>query len=282
VATDRTDEIDVERELRLLAAATRTADTDLSPTVLVRVAELPAPHTRSATAAAASRFTGWLRARWRAVTLVFIGVLIAGGAATPVGAAVARWFTFGGVEVIQGPPPPGSVTPEPVTPEPARSTPARPTLARPTVGDRTTPAAPAVPTTGVAALSLAAERVGFTPLVPADLPAPDRITVDEESRVVSMTWTDLGLRLDQFLGEPSPVFLKKMVSEIQFVDVGSDQGLWFDGPHELVYLDADGAERTETRRTAGNTLLWTHGPLTLRLEEAGSVERAVAIALTTR
>jgi len=254
VAGERTGAIDVERELRLLAGSLVLPGPDLVEPVMARIAAEPVPARRSRYAAAAGAVGAWIRTRWRAMALVILGAVVAVGAATPVGAAVARWFSFGGVEVVHTPAPPTS-TSVAVTPSTA---------------------APGL------SLSAATRRVGFTPLVPAGLPAPDRITVDIDDRVVSMTWSATGLRLDQFLGTPSPLFVKKSYQDIEFVEVGDDQGLWFDGPHELVYLDPDGTERRETERTAGRTLLWIDGPLTLRLEGAGSLDAALDIARTVR
>jgi len=254
VAADRTNAIDVERELRLLAGSLVVPAADLVDAVMARVVAEPPPARRPRFATAAGAAGAWIRTRWRATALVVLGAVVAVGAATPVGAAVARWFTFGGVEVVHTPVPPPSTS----------------------VAVATSSAAPGL------SLSAAAGRVGFTPHVPAGLPAPDTITVSPDDRVMSMTWSASGLRLDQFLGRPSPLFVKKSYQDIEFVEVGDDQGLWFDGPHELVYLDPDGSERRETARTAGRTLLWIDGSVTLRLEGAGSLDRALDIARTVR
>ncbi len=55
-------------------------------------------------------------------------------------------------------------------------------------------------------------------------------------------------------------------------------GLWLPGPHELVLPDADGS--AVGGRSAGNTLLWEQGGLTIRIETALTKAEAVAIAET--
>ena len=144
MAGERAGAIDVERELRLLAGSLVLPSPDLVDPVMARIAAEPVPARRSRYAAAAGAAGAWIRTRWRATALVILGAVVAVGAATPVGAAVARWFSFGGVEVVHTPAPPTS-TSVAVTPSTA---------------------APGL------SLSAATRRVGFTPLVPAGLPRP--------------------------------------------------------------------------------------------------------------
>ncbi len=95
--------------------------------------------------------------------------------------------------------------------------------------------------------------------------------------MLSLTWPD-GIRLDEFVGSPAPIFVKKYAPQIEFTSVHGTEALWFSEPHELLYIDADGRSRSQFSRTAAQTLLWTDGPLTLRLEGAGGLDRAVQIA----
>ena len=46
----------------------------------------------------------------------------------------------------------------------------------------------------------------------------------------------------------------------------------------FLYLAADGSVEEETLRLAGNTLIWTHGPFTYRLESALGRDEALALA----
>ncbi len=85
-----------------------------------------------------------------------------------------------------------------------------------------------------------------------------------------------GLLLFEFQSG-SASFLKKVAAsdaKVEYVDVGGDPGIWIDADRHVVYLPGGSA------RIAGRTLLWQHGPLTLRLE--ADVSRARAIALASR
>jgi hypothetical protein len=63
------------------------------------------------------------------------------------------------------------------------------------------------------------------------------------------------------------------------VRVGADPGVWIAGrPHAFAYLDARGQARLETLRLAGNTLLWNHDGVLVRLEAAVSQHMALKIA----
>jgi len=260
-AANRAADQAIARELRLLGQSSPTPTTDLSTAVLAVIGSEPAPVRRSAAARVVGDAVDWIRARWRAAVAVLLGAVVAVGAVTPVGATVARWFTFGGVEVVQGPNQPTG-SPPPVSPSASASP---------------SPSRPASP----ADLAAAAAAAGFPLQVPAELGPPDTVSVDTDRDLVTMTWPG-GIRLDQFAGQPHPVFVKKYAEDIEFVTVGAVDGLWFAEPHELVYLDADGVEQQETVRTAAETLLWTDGPITLRLEGTGSLDRALQIARSTR
>ena len=80
--------------------------------------------------------------------------------------------------------------------------------------------------------------------------------------------------------------LKKLVSDrsrIERVAVRGKAGLWIEGPpHTLTYFSASGEFRQRTVRVRGNVLLWTHGPLTLRLEGPLSKAQALQIARAIR
>lgn len=76
--------------------------------------------------------------------------------------------------------------------------------------------------------------------------------------------------------------LKKLVgakSVVEPVQVDGAPGLWLEGPpHTLTYFDRLGEFREKTVRIHGNVLLWTRGPLTLRLEGRLSKGEALRIA----
>ncbi|MGW7085656.1 hypothetical protein ACWGH2_19490 [Streptomyces sp. NPDC054871] len=202
-----------------------------------------------------SRLRSWLRARWRVLTAALCGLLTAAVLTPPVRAAVFEWLDFGGVEVRYDP----SATP---------------------------PTEAGVPGCGGGvSLSEAERRAGFAPAVPGALGAPDAVVVTREpgARVrVTLCWRDEGrtIRLDEFGAQLDPSFSKTVTERPDWVQVGRETGLWFPRPHRLTFwmVEGDGDRWTRSERTAGPTLLWTHGPeLTLRLEGVASKERALEI-----
>ena len=205
----------------------------------------------------------WLLARRRRLVAVIISALLIGlGLTPPVRAAVVEWLRIGGVLIKTAPPP--------TAPGPA-----------PTVDP--------VPTVGVTVtLAEARTLVAFPVGVPGELGRPDRIVVSPDRRVVSMDWTARPgpVHLDQFDGQLSWVFIKRAPAPLTVVAVNSRDAIWFPDPHEVVYVDRDGQERTEQARTAGPCLVWerpvTAGRVTLRLEGEMPPERAIAIAESIR
>jgi hypothetical protein len=88
--------------------------------------------------------------------------------------------------------------------------------------------------------------------------------------------------LTQFRAEPGFQFIQKLAgpgTRIEPVTVNHEPGYWLEGqPHAFLFVDSQGQIRAETLRLAGNTLLWQHGELTLRLEGARTKAEALAIA----
>ncbi|MBA2769326.1 MAG: hypothetical protein H0U35_09395 [Sporichthyaceae bacterium] len=194
--------------------------------------------------------TAQVVARRRRVVVVVTAVVLAALGTPPVRAAVADWFSFAGVGVRLG-----------STPSPSVGSP---------------------PPTVAAGLSLEAARrlVAFEPLVPTTLGAPEGVAVSSDRRLLSMSWTDTryGLvRLDEFEGRLDYVFAKT-APDVEFTSVNGSFALWFDRPHEVVVLDADGTRRTETARLAGHTLIWEHGESTLRIEGDLTLAQARQVA----
>jgi hypothetical protein len=98
-------------------------------------------------------------------------------------------------------------------------------------------------------------------------------------------FTDVGLLITEFQGQPTPEFLKKVTAMgvVEQVTVGGEPGYWFSGePHFFTYQDAAGTLREEQTRLAGNTLIWQRGDLTLRLEGELPKEEAIRIAESMR
>jgi hypothetical protein len=79
-----------------------------------------------------------------------------------------------------------------------------------------------------------------------------------------------------------PELIKKIAgsgTRVEQVEVGGEPGFWLAGaPHVVLYRDPEGQIREDSARLAGDTLLWQHGPLTLRLEGRLTREQALEIA----
>lgn len=94
----------------------------------------------------------------------------------------------------------------------------------------------------------------------------------------------VGLLFTQFRGTASgrPVMTKSPASalsssKLEPVMVSTSPGWFISGPKHLVYISDDAGNRTETARLAGNTLLWTLGEFTYRLE--GNFTKDIALRL---
>lgn len=252
---------DLDTELRALASALRPSPgtpgegwiEELAGAVLVRVADEPMPGRPSAAGAAWRRTGGWLRSRWRAVVAFLTAIVVVGALAPPVRATVAELFGFGGVVVRREPGPVPSGTPAP--PSAVRGT----------------------------TLEQARRLIAFEPLLPSALGRPDGVDVSADHAVLSLSWTVAGrtVRLDEFDSRLDPRFWKS-VRNVEYVQIGTDNGLWFPDPHEVVTLDETGSQRREPPRLAGPTLVWEHGPSTLRLEGLRTFAEAAALAATIR
>jgi hypothetical protein len=272
-------ELDLDRALADLAASLEFPPTpDLAAAVATRLAEAPATPAPAPPARARrwlAGLAGWRRlaAAGLAVVLLAAAVLVASPGTRE---AVARRLGLRGIGVRIGGPPPPTVTTTPGT---------RLDLG---LGDRVT-------------LDEARRRVRFGVLVPgADgFQRPDAVFVDEavptggrvdlvyraRTGLPASPFTDAGLLITQFRGQPTPEFLKKVTGMglVESVTVGGQPGYWFSGePHFFTYQDADGNLREERTRLAGNTLIWQRGDLTLRLEGELARDEAIRIAESMR
>ncbi|WP_109508938.1 hypothetical protein [Nocardioides speluncae] len=249
-----------ERLEEVLRDAGRRAPAPVPPglaeTVLARLADEPAPAVDGRWAAVrrlADRVLEWARGRIAWLVAVLVGLVTAVVlVVSPVGATVAEWFGFHGVEVHRddGPPPTGTPTVPPA-------------------GDDLS-------------LAEADALVDFAPRVPAELGDPDQVTVSADRKLLSMSWGTGSetVRLDQFDGEVEPRFWKS-VSDADFVMVGPHDGLWLPTPHEVALLDGD-REVLLPPRLAAQTLLWFEGGVTYRLEGPFTQATAITIAESLR
>ncbi|GAA4974365.1 hypothetical protein HD597_009285 [Nonomuraea thailandensis] len=188
------------------------------------------------------------RARWAIVAAVVV-VVITVTAATPQGrAAVTQILRLAGIEIEVGP-----TAPPPVT-----------TTA-------TLPGEHQVPPSDVPG------RARFQVRAPAALGDPQRVTVADDGRLVSMFWPG-GIRLDQFDGTVSPFFFKKLgPPSPEYTRVNGREAWWIPGEHPLGYLTREDGTRIPLRQAAA-TLIWQQDGLNHRLEGAKSMEEAVRIA----
>jgi hypothetical protein len=139
---------------------------------------------------------------------------------------------------------------------------------------------PEAPVRGTLALgpqtSLAHARtlVQYPVLTSRSLEAPDEIHVlgDQVAFVYGRRLTVIQVR-----GR----FIEKMAgpgTRIEAAPVNGEPGYWISGkPHIFTYMDANEQFRKTGYRLAGNTLVWQHGELTLRIE--GKLTRAEALRI---
>lgn len=256
--TDPDDE--VLARLARLATAMRVeppAD-DLVTDVLARIDRLPAPTPRTGPRPHLARFADSVRRHRRAATALAVALILTLLAVSPAGAKIAEWLGIGAVQIV---------------PEPAPTGPAAP--ADPAAADGFTEVT----------LDQAREQATFPLAVPGELGPPATVFIDPDRTVVSMVWPagdpatpGPPVRLDQTAGRPDYAVVKKYADDIDFTLVGGSDAFWLRRPHPLVYSDPAGAQRTQRSRIAGPTLIWTAGPVTLRLEGVGELDRARQIA----
>lgn len=140
-----------------------------------------------------------------------------------------------------------------------------------------------------------ASRADFPVRYPTDplVGPPDAAWIDpRKAGQVALAWrtrADLpattepgvGMLLMQFNGRLDQGMITKMIdsgTNVERVAVGGNPGFWITGDqHFFFYEDANGNAVDDTRRWVGDTLLWTEGGLTYRLE--ASLGRATAIRI---
>jgi hypothetical protein len=241
----------LELELRSLAADLHIDEpSPMVAAVMLRVASEPIPHR----AGFLARIVDEGRRRWRTAIAAIAGLLLIVVAVPPVRAAVTDWLGVGGVVVRH------STVPGPAT------------------------APPPPGASGALSVAQARRMVGFESVLPARLGTPSGVEVSADHRVLSFSWDNVPggrIRLDQFDGEMSPIFMKTSYYELEQVHLGSIVAWWVPRPHLVVTIDASGAEHTDAPRIAGQTLLWQKGKVTLRLEGNLTMDQATEIALGT-
>ena len=233
-----------------------------------------------------------------AAVLVVAVVLVASPRARR---AVADLLGIGGVAIEAGPSVPAttvSATTVPATTVPAGRVPAT------TLPGVSAPAATAPPATFPAALdgtaaglADSAQRLGIPAPVPTALGSPAAVTFGPPppGGELALVWPPsaslpptaipgVGALLSVFRAEVDEAFVQKTLSPgttYERVLVNGRPAIWLAGsPHLFLYVGPDGAVEQQTLRLAGNTLIWTDGPFTYRLESALGRDQAITIAET--
>jgi hypothetical protein len=139
-------------------------------------------------------------------------------------------------------------------------------------------------------LAAARGRVKFHVVVPSTGPDEVYLADTPPGGRVSLVYAARGGRprmlVTEFRGQQPRGFLFKTLgpgTTAEPVRVNGDPGVWIAGrPHEVIFRDANGQVQSDTVRLAGNTLLWQHGDVLVRLEADVSKADALRIARTMR
>lgn len=140
------------------------------------------------------------------------------------------------------------------------------------------------PSGNTVSLDDAAVLAGFPILFPED--DPDEVLVDlgGPTPIVTLLFDDR-LVITEFARPLQVEVFEKSVpatSPVESITIGEGDGYWIAGEHVLTYLDDVGMPREIPPRLVANTLLFEQGGITVRIETAGSLEEARAVAETLR
>ena len=97
--------------------------------------------------------------------------------------------------------------------------------------------------------------------------------------------TDVGLLIQEFIGDGSPVIHKHLTTStgVRPVTIGTEEGVFLSGnEHFLFYVDPTGAQQIERGRLVGQALIFRRGPQTIRIEGSLPLEPMLAIAESLR
>lgn len=143
-------------------------------------------------------------------------------------------------------------------------------------------------------LAEAASRLGFEPLLPRVLGAPDDVRLrrgasgarlslvyDPQRGLPPATTTGAGLLVTEFRGSVVPEYLVKVVgpeTEVEQLRLDGDRAVLITGaPHFFLFRDPAGEVIEERLQVAENVLLIERGGVVVRME--GAFERATALRL---
>jgi hypothetical protein len=169
------------------------------------------------------------------------------------------------------------------------------------VTDQTSPTEPSPAETAVpelgdeVGLAAAQTEVPFRVRVPEVIGAPERVFFAREvsSGLVTLVYdprpglraskeTGAGLLIMQFEGSVEEAFFKKLAgpgTRFDLVDLEGETAFWISGaPHPIGYMDPHGNFAESPARLAANTLLFTNGGVTYRIEGDITLQKALEIA----
>jgi hypothetical protein len=244
---------------------------DIAARVRAPVASLPEPRRRSWPA------LGGFRPMRRGLVLALAALLILAAIAGAVGLGLPGIRIFFG----EGTPSPGAT--------PGASS------ASPTTRGSTTPGA--LLGLGAAVTLEDAERIaGFDVILPPnpDLGPPDVVYIS--GRRLALVWAPspgfpdigsegVGLLINEFRGHVSDGYYQKVLSDdarVEPVTVGGSPGYWIKGAHFFTYIDETGKDVDDSHRVVGDTLIWTTGEMTYRIETSLGKDAAIALAESLR
>lgn len=235
-------------------------------------AEFPYPPTPDIAATlrrrAPARRPGRLLTRLALAVALLIGLLLF---VPEVRAAAARLLQIGVVRLRILPPPPTALPSLP------------------------TPAPVDLGLTGEIPVDEAAERFNYPlllPAYPADLGPPDRAFLQTMvGETLVLVWLDpadpsrarlsLHMLSEKIIAEKT-LYNTEQTTILSETRVGGSPAFWVHGPHLLEVFRPDGSNLELHNVVAGNTLIWTQGELTYRLECELPLEEAIRIAESLR
>ncbi len=167
-----------------------------------------------------------------------------------------------------------------------------PTTAQAT-GETTSTVTPPTDPPGSISVEDGASALGIEPPLPPALGPPETTTLADGR--LSLQWAPsatlppskvpgVGALLTVFRGEVEEPLFQKILepgTTYERVSVDGHPAVWLGGePHLFLYVGQTGNIEEEPLRLAGNTLIWTVGPHTYRLESALDRDAAIALAET--
>jgi hypothetical protein len=149
----------------------------------------------------------------------------------------------------------------------------------------------------LAAAAARADAAGWSLAAPAAAGEPARAFVGRPAGALNLVWapaaerpeiadSGIGLLLTAMPGTTDAGGMSKQATRgttVRLVRVEEHAAYWIEGePHEVVLTDRNGDVVHDSARLAGNTLVWTDGGVTFRLESALDREDAIDLASTLR